>query len=53
MLKVNLGSCEKNLSERKEQWNEVLSEVFGTINDSTYDLFLYNQKSNGVNRSKK
>ena len=26
---------------------------FGTVDDSVYDLFLYDQKSNGVNRKKK
>ena len=39
-VKNILGSNEKSLSEKKEQWNDVLSEVFGTIDDSTYDLFL-------------
>jgi hypothetical protein len=40
MLMVNLGSWEKNLSVRKKLWNRVSSEVFGTVDDSVYDLFL-------------
>jgi hypothetical protein len=39
-VKNMFGAREKNLSERKKLWTRVSSEVFGTVDDSVYDLFL-------------